>query len=294
MSKAAFTPESDAQFSAFWHEGQMTIEDLADRFGISKATVYDWRVRLGLPARLVQASHPERDRICELWKRGLSSGEIAQIMGKSRGAVMGVVYRAGLTDQSRTSATRSIRTVHGIRTLPPPFTPEQDAQLRAMAGEGISRSNAARRLGMSDSRVRDRIKALALVWTIPKSSADSPWQKKAKVSDVERQAATKAGLAILAAATDEPGPEAVRMLERRTFGQCAWPVGEATGADQLCCGKPIPDGASGVRQSYCAGHGMRAVSRTFVRAPIVHQDRSVAAAPRHTPSNDDHLWDVAA
>jgi hypothetical protein len=293
------SPAIDAQFIALWEAGR-SINDIARELRIAKSTACNWRDRLGLTERFVsQEPDPDKVRICELWKEGRSATEIARIFndGRTRNAIIGVVYRAGLTGTDRGSAKPNLRPSRSnIGRFQATFTEAMDAELRKMASEGISRAMAGRRMQVSESRIRDRIKALDLHWTNPRSAADSPWQKKAKPkqADIERAAATIAGQAILAAATDEPGPEAVRMIERRVFGQCAWPVGEATGADQLCCGKPIPDGASGVRQSYCAGHGMRAVSRTFVRAPIVHQDRSVAAAPRRTPSNDDHLWDVAA
>ncbi len=265
------TPETDARFTELWNEGA-TLLELGQAFGIATSTAGDWRDRLGLEPRFVRRSDPEREQICDLWRKGLSASEIARQLGsgKSRNAVIGVVYRAGLSGKDRAKAPRPIQNIPRVR---------KPAAPKMKRGQGEHR-------------------------TAPKSANASPWGRKGDLAKetAERKAATIAGQAILAAATDEPGPEAVRMFERRIFGQCAWPVGEATGADQLCCGKPIPDGASGVRQSYCAGHGMRAVSRQKPWTPTDPRQgrpdpRTIAKGRvlldvRHRPA--DELWDVAA
>lgn len=287
-------PETDAAFAEVWSAGTSTMIQMAEQFNVAPATLYEWRVRLGLPGREARHKEDEKALICDLWKKGHSASEIAQKIGggKSRNAIIGVVHRAGLSGVARANATWRQHN-NFVRSSQSTFTAAMDAELRKMAAEGISRATAARRMKVSDSRLRDRITRLGLFWAEPKSSADSPWQRKPKLSDREREAATIAGQALLANATDEAGPDAIRLLERRTFSQCAWPVGTATGADQLCCGKPIAEGHTGIRQSYCAGHGMRAVSRTFVKEPEVPRERAIAPVPRGMPANDD-LWDVAA
>jgi len=243
---------------------------------------------------------PQWDQhISDMWQRGCSAAEISQSLlnvgiVKTRNAVIGRLHRIGMNDRTRLEP--SLHPKNTVARSQVTFTAEMDAALRKMAGEGISRATASRRMGVSETRIRDRIGRLNLLWTEPKSAASNPWSKPAsgkKRADAERWEATRLGQALLANATDDAGPEAVPLINRRTFGQCAWPVGDATGAAQLCCGKRIPNGAAGVRQSYCEGHGMRAVSKTFTREPAVRQDRTVAAAPRRTPESDG-LWDMAA
>lgn len=60
------------------------------------------RPRAGNPNR--GSRNPERDdKICRLWKKGLSGGEIAMRMGITRNAVMGAVHRYGADPQDRQS-----------------------------------------------------------------------------------------------------------------------------------------------------------------------------------------------
>lgn len=244
------SPEKDAEFIRLWKLSGLGLNAIAERLGIARATAWDWRIRLGLPAKWSPSDPDEKDRICELWKQGKSAAEIARELGnsKTRNAIIGIVYRAGLSGKDRAAATRKVMNTPRPAKVPKPR----------------------------------------------KSASDSPWAKTGDPSraKAERQAATIAGKILLANATDDAGPEAVPLINRRTFGQCAWPVGDATGAGQLCCGKRIPNGAAGVRQSYCEGHGMRAVSHTYTRAPVV-KERGVAPAPRRQIESDG-LWDMAA
>jgi GcrA cell cycle regulator len=245
------SPEKDAEFIRLWKLSGLGLNAIAERLGIARATAGDWRIRLGLPAKWSPSDPDEKDRIIALWREGKTAAEIARELGnsKTRNAIIGIVYRAGLSGKDRAAATRKVMNTPRPAKVPKPR----------------------------------------------KSASDSPWAKTGDPSraKAERQAATIAGKILLANATDDAGPDAVPLINRRTFGQCAWPVGDATGAAQLCCGKRIPSGAAGVRQSYCEGHGMRAVSKTFTREPAVRQDRTVAAAPRRTPESDG-LWDMAA
>ena len=61
---------------------------------------------------------------------------------------------------------------------------------------------------------------------------------------------------------------AIRLMERRRF-QCAWPVGDVSGAGQMCCGLPVDPDASATMSSYCPAHRARASAGipALARAP---------------------------
>lgn len=53
----------------------------------------------------------------------------------------------------------------------------------------------------------------------------------------------------------------IRLIDRHRL-QCAWPLGvPSRPAEQMCCGAPVPEGASASVESYCTTHAAKAMSR---------------------------------
>lgn len=228
---------------------------------------------------------PDREAKAKaLWLKGYSAAQISRVIGGglSRNAVIGKIHRLGLSSKGRGPAAAPSPYMKSQVT----FTPEMDARLREMSQEGITKANAALRLDVSDSRVWDRVRALGLEWKAPAKRTETERTiKKPRLIEQDVEAQT---------VFVEPSPEDAIPLIARTFGQCSWPVGTPDRpAGQMCCGHKVPEGATGLRASYCAHHAKLAIARTPTPLRLPREPQRVSSR-RVKPVNDDGLWDMVA
>jgi GcrA cell cycle regulator len=85
---------------------------------------------------------------------------------------------------------------------------------------------------------------------------------------------------------------AIPLMSRRRF-QCAWPVGDVSGAGQMCCGLPVDPDAPKTTASYCPTHRARASAGIpqRIRAPNEYAPRGAFKATG--PLSASTLWDGA-
>src|SRR5690606_35754491 len=74
----------------------------------------------------------------------------------------------------------------------------------------------------------------------------------------KREHFAKHGAGIIDGFAEAANDTSILLIDRRRF-QCSWPVGEVSGAGQMCCGQPVDPAATGATETYCPTHHKRAV-----------------------------------
>lgn len=166
----------------------------------------------------------EIETMKKMWLAGSSATEIARVLrGRSRNSVISKVHRLGLT-RERLEAKAS-----------PPSTSRAPAVKRNRHTGGIK---------------------------IDKPAPASSFGRFAPSSPVEaakkREHFAKKGAGIIGGFMEAANDTSILLIDRRRF-QCSWPVGEISGAGQMCCGQPVDPTATGATESYCPAHRKRAV-----------------------------------
>lgn len=181
---------------------------------------------------------PEDDEIAKgHWINGESASEIARrLPGRTRNAVIGRIYRLGLSCEGRANpqVTRAPK-APVVRPVAKRQPPKPGPQGRVAVVMGVP---------------------------FPVVPPDEMDRLRAAASAKGRTAISKLG--------DEPTDTAIPLIGRR-FGQCAWPVGtpERPG-EQLCCGAATTSLVEG--SPYCTGHAQRAYQRDITQ-PKPSSDR---------------------
>ncbi len=229
-----WTPEHEATIRKMREEGQSVLQ-IAQVFGKTEKGMAAAMSRMGIP-RLVRWKRephapkvPERfirlegfwtqqrlDFLTASWAEGKSARAIAQeIGGISRNAVLGKVFRMGLSEKKGTAPRRNV-----VRT--------------SVLAPRVKREPKPKAIVMSAKPSRLVADAFPQLLNTAKPSAPRPYVPKV-VKGV-------AG----------PGAGTVRFLDR-VAGQCAWPKWSMTTplADKMCCGHPVETGHN---QPYCAFH----------------------------------------
>lgn len=170
----------------------------------------------------------EIETMKKMWLAGNSATEIARALcGRSRNSVVSKVHRLGLT-RERLQAKAS-----------PPSTSRAPAVKRNRHTGGI------------------KIVKPAPASSFGRFAPSSPDEAARK-----REHFAKHGAGIIDGFTEAANDTSILLIERRRF-QCSWPVGEVSGAGQMCCGQPVDPAATGATETYCPAHHRRAVSRVL-------------------------------
>lgn len=227
----ARTPDCEDQFRKLWEAGA-SVTQIRNTMKMGKTVLNRWRIDLGLTERHPGAEawpQARMEKVKSLWLEGKSAAQIAAALndGASRNAVISKLQRMGLTLRAQQSGTLGASNLKA----PPVKRDRQPGAVNARKGR-------------------------------PKPEAQSPFGASDPVeASAKRAAHHQAGLAKIRAAQEEPGPMALRMIDRRMFGQCSWPVGTPERpAEQLCCGGPIPANGFKATPTYCASHASIALA----------------------------------
>lgn len=175
------------------------------------------------------------DALKALWAERKTASEIAKALGnKSRAAVLGKAHRLGLSErtapanfQTHTGAAQAAR-----QPKAPPVK-----RNRATGGIKIDKPAPASSFG--------------------RFAPSSPEEAAKK-----REHFAKHGAGIIDGFAEAANDTSILLIDRRRF-QCSWPVGEVSGAGQMCCGQPVDPAATGATETYCPTHHKRAVGRVL-------------------------------
>lgn len=222
-----------------------TITSIARAYGVSIATMSD-RLRVwGIRQQRRPTSRHDDPQFIALWEAGTSTRKIAEIMG------------VHINTADRWAAIgRRLGTIKPKGAFMPAWTPEEEATLRRLWGEGHGPAEISRRTGWTKNRIGSKARTMGLpVRSYPAQRA------KAKGRDYShlRRAAQAA-----AAAAAEQREAARRLREERAASlwaytdtsrpfmermgrECAWPLGER-GSFHACCAE-TPEG-----DTYCQEH----------------------------------------
>lgn len=181
------------------------------------------------------------------WRAGHSASEIArQLPGRTRSGVIGIAHRKGWIQQTRAKPSAPAK-------APPAPKPPRAPKAKAESAKPRGAHRTAPRPG-------------------PQHKPGAVFGKVSVVGAAEtakiRIAAQFAGLASIQKSVEQPGPNAVSLMNRRTF-QCSWPVGSPDRlANQMCCGEPVPANTHRATPTYCLTHGTKALSKLQPSARI--------------------------
>lgn len=165
----------------------------------------------------------EVEALRKLWSEGKSAAEISKIIpGRSRSAVVAKVHRMGWSGPDATER---------LSRREPSAPPVK--RNRATGGIKIDKPAPASSFGRF----------------APSSPAEAA-KKRAHF--------TEKGAGIIKGFAEAANDTSVLLIDRRRF-QCSWPVGEVSGAGQMCCGQPVDPAATRATESYCPSHRKRAV-----------------------------------
>lgn len=171
------------------------------------------------------------DALKALWAEKKSASEIAKALGdKSRAAVLGKARRLGLSE----------------RTAPANFKTHTGA---AQAARQPKAPPVKRNRATGGIKIDKPAPASSFGRFAPSSPAEAA-KKRAHF--------TEKGAGIIKGFAEAANDTSILLIDRRRF-QCSWPVGEVSGAGQMCCGQPVDPNATGVTESYCPAHRKRAV-----------------------------------
>jgi len=165
----------------------------------------------------------EVEALRKLWAEGKSAADISKIIpGRSRSAVVAKVHRMGWSGPGATER---------LSRREPSAPPVK--RNRATGGIKIDKPAPSSSFGRF----------------APSSPAEAA-KKRAHF--------TEKGAGIIKGFAEAANDTSVLLIERRRF-QCSWPVGEVSGAGQMCCGQPVDPSATRATESYCPSHRKRAV-----------------------------------
>lgn len=236
----------------------------------------------------------EIEKAKTMWFAGHSASEIAAVLARrSRNAVIGIVARQGW------KRTADVIPMTTSKARIPNWTPaeREDVKAKWLAGR-----NAAEIVADYPARTEQAV--LALVYrsglkatgtqrpkvTPAKAAKTQQRDKPAKTvedmkeEDKRRASCASFGAKAIEAFVEPANDNSVLLLQRRRF-QCAWPVGDAEGAEMMCCGGPVDETATASTQSYCTRHrGIASAGIKEVKAP-----REANVVARRGPSRS--VWD---
>lgn len=230
MSTQAYkpwTPDQDEAVRKHWPDDTLSIDMIGALIGRSGSATYT-RARevLGLPARARYVpptgwTEERKTAALEMWKSGHSATHIAnQLGGTTRGAVIGIIHRAGQSERVKPSVPARL-----AKPIKPPKPPPSNA----------------------DHAWRPKAKTpkpAGVMVLPPQKGGDAA--TAARVENIAARANPPENVQQMARAfTPLPGCTPV------PFGSkgCRWPVG-GEGAEMVACGQPRADG----EESYCAAH----------------------------------------
>ncbi|WP_024354202.1 GcrA family cell cycle regulator [Brevundimonas naejangsanensis] len=171
----------------------------------------------------------EIETMKKMWLAGNSATEIARVLpSRSRNSVIAKVHRLGLT-RERMEAKAS----------PPASTGRAPAVKRNRTTGGI------------------KIDKPAPASSFGRFAPSSPAEAAKK-----REHFAKHGAGIIDGFAEAANDTSILLIDRRRF-QCSWPVGDVSGAKQMCCGQPVDPAATGATETYCLTHHKRAVGRVL-------------------------------
>ncbi|MEN5176334.1 GcrA family cell cycle regulator [Brevundimonas diminuta] len=171
--------------------------------------------------------HHEVEALRKLWAEGKSAADISKIIpGRSRSAVVAKVHRMGW------SGPDAIERLPRREPSAPPVK-----RNRATGGIKIDKPAPASSFG--------------------RFAPSSPEEAAKK-----REHFAKHGAGIIDGFAEAANDTSILLIDRRRF-QCSWPVGEVSGAGQMCCGQPVDPAATGATETYCPTHHKRAVGRVL-------------------------------
>lgn len=241
-------------FIRLWNEGA-SYEDIGTEIGIARATMHDWRVRLGLSARHVSQqrkySPQDMETIRRLWcDEGLSASEIARRMGGdwNRNIVIGKITRRGWAKAGRGKPSAPTRKPSRAAATP--------------------KSPAAAPIDLTKSRSD----------STPQQRAEKSAQGQAIIARVER--------------SEVKSPNATPFLQA-TRG-CKWPIGSGL-ALHYCCNPVVGGvGAAKVYCEGHHEMAVSSIQPYRSRSPVssfTRHDR--IATPKAKPANDPFgsIWD---
>jgi GcrA cell cycle regulator len=171
------------------------------------------------------------DALRALWEEKKSASEIAKALGnKSRAAVLGKARRLGL----------------GERTAPANF----QTHTKAVQAARKPKAPAVKRNRHTGGIKIDKPAPASSFGRFAPSSPEEAAKKLAHFA--------KHGAGINGGFTEAANDTSILLIDRGRF-QCSWPVGEISGAGQMCCGQPVDPTATGATESYCPAHRKRTV-----------------------------------
>jgi GcrA cell cycle regulator len=210
---------------------------------------------------------PQVETLKALWAEGKSASEIAKVLpNRSRCSVIAKVHRLGLADRGMPENL--------VRRAPTAPEVKRDRHTGA-----IVQNIAARKPPKPGPQNRPAV-AFGKVEVV-----------NAAETEKRRTAHRAHGEKIIDGFTAPANDTAIPLMERRRF-QCAWPVGEVSGAGQMCCGLPTDPDAPATTASYCPEHRARASAGIPkpARAPAHWRPAASRASGRVSAST---LWDGA-
>lgn len=183
----------------------------------------------------------------DLWSRGLSFSEIAAKMGGglSRSAAIGKARRMGLArgQASLDASRRRGGQLTGGYNAPRDWTPEEEATLTRLWGEGISLLQITEAMGVPYNTVKRKVRRMGLP-----ARPKAPPKPRSEPTDTAAQAKARKDRVMRAHRAPDAGePVAFDDLEPR---HCRFEVTGATDAERMrFCGAER-DG----QRAYCAHH----------------------------------------
>lgn len=179
----------------------------------------------------------------QMWRDGESGSDIAARVGApSRSAVIAHMNR----NKIERGAGRG-------RAATPRWTPEKEAKLKRLWGEGWAPSIIADDLKVTTKAVRGKAARLGLGEhpSVIRAAETARRAKEARPVTVQSTKPQKPNLSLVAKADQAPeNPATLKTLIERGPRECCWPVGAPDPRrGQLYCAQPVSGG-----RPYCADH----------------------------------------
>lgn len=206
----------------------------------------------------------------KMWAEKKTATEIANCLpGKSRAAVLGKARRLGLEARDKPVNFQTHTATAQAKRKPMAPSVKRDRSTGA-----IVQNIAARKPPKPGPQNRPAV-AFGKVEVVNAAETE------------KRRAVHRAhGEKIIDGFTAPANDTAIPLMERRRF-QCAWPVGEVSGAGQMCCGLPTDPDAPATTASYCPTH--RARASAGIPKPV-RPAREYSPAGQRRPV-DRSVWD---
>lgn len=115
-----WTPERDETLKTLWKD-MVPLEIIAVRLGTTKAAITNRRIEIGEPRRQNNGWDQLADeRLRAMWTMGKTAAEIAtMIPGRTRAAVIGRVFRLGLSNRAKAAKAPSVERVRFAKAPKP-------------------------------------------------------------------------------------------------------------------------------------------------------------------------------